>query len=157
MRNGKILNVRIELKTDDCPDLSLIGTYSNQPGDKDKTIDRKERGDQNRNEFQYFIATMSGDDTGNPDSVAQDYARMEAYSNGEWCMIGIIAKAEVQTARNSTIQTIRSGGLWGIESDSDDDYFKEVADEQLSELRMELEAIGFSTAQIDRAFAKAEY
>ncbi len=33
-----------------------------------------------------------------------------------------------------SIQEIDSGGLWGIESDSGEDYFKEVAGEQIDEI-----------------------
>jgi hypothetical protein len=57
----------------------------------------------------------------------------------------------VQVAGNTT-QTIRSGGLWGIESDSGDDYLTEVENEQLDELKDELHAIGFSKRAVAAAF-----
>jgi hypothetical protein len=44
---------------------------------------------------------------------------------------------------------IRSSGLWGIESDSGDDYFKEVALEQLDELENMLQAIGIPQTEVD--------
>lgn len=155
-RKVKILSVTIQHKVDDSPDKSWIGKYSNAAGDDDKTIDREERGDAGRGEYRYFIAANSGEETGNAASVEEDYKRMESYNRGDWCFYGIIAKAQVQLARHSTIQTIRSGGLWGVESDSGDDYLNEVADEELAHLRGELEAIGCTTKQIDAAFAKAE-
>jgi hypothetical protein len=152
MRNGKILRVWIEQVTDTDPDTSDLGTYSNHPGPDDRTIDREHDGSCGRNEYRYFIAAMSGEETGNPESVRQDYDRMESFSRGDWGYIGIIAKAELQLTRNGTIQILRSGGLWGVESDSGNDYLQEVADEELETLRRELSAIGFSTEQIERAF-----
>lgn len=70
--------------------------------------------------------------------------------------LGIIAKCEVQSGDSSTIQTLRSGGLWGVESDSDKSYLAEVATEELSSLRSELESFGFSKRQIDYAFRNVE-
>ena len=50
--------------------------------------------------------------------VRQDYERLERLNAGDWCFIGIRAEAEITLADHVT-QTISSGGLWGIESDSD--------------------------------------
>jgi hypothetical protein len=50
------------------------------------------------------------------------------------------------------VQRIRSGGLWGIESDSDASYIAEVEQGELADLRSELKAVGFSTRQITAAF-----
>jgi hypothetical protein len=147
----RILSVKVNRDVDDQPDLSHLGEYSNKPGDADKTIDRGERS----RECRYFIATLSGDETGNPDSVRQDYERMEAYNNQKWCMIGISASADVVLA-GQTVQRIRSAGLWGVESDSDGAYLAEVESEQLDELREQLEALGFSTIEIDAAFSSAK-
>jgi hypothetical protein len=76
---------------------------------------------------------------------------MESLNNGNWCFIGIIAKAKIVT-ENGTLQTIRSGGLWGIESDSDKSYIAEIEQEQLAELRKELTALGFGKRAIDYAY-----
>lgn len=81
---------------------------------------------------------------------------MEAYNNQQWCYVGIRAEAEVQTRLGSPIQSIRSGGLWGIESDSDSSYFKSIADEELSELRAQLKELGFSARSIASAFKDVE-
>jgi hypothetical protein len=56
----------------------------------------------------------------------------------------------------NTCQTITSGGLYGIESDSDADYFAEVEQEQLAELRGQLHVIGFSKRAIASAFKNVE-
>ncbi len=81
--------------------------------------------------------------------------RLHRLSRGDWSFIGIIAKAEVISAQG-ICQTLRSGGLWGIESDSGADSLKEVANEQLTELRAELEGFGFGARAIDRAFQNVE-
>jgi hypothetical protein len=107
-----------------------------------------------RGQYRYFVATMSADDTGNPDSVEQDYQRMEALNRGDWWFIGIRVDAVVQLTGDLT-QHITSGGLWGIESDSGENHMKEIAADQLQELRGELQAIGFDDKAIDAAFAEA--
>ena len=68
----------------------------------------------------------------------QDKERMGAYNRGDWHMIGIKAVATVHIPINDNnvkIQTIDSGGLWGIESDSDDDYIKDIGREQISDVK----------------------
>ena len=54
---------------------------------------------------------------------------------------------------NGVIQRIQSGGLWGIESDSDKAYLKEIESEQLAELANELAACGFSKRSVSKAMA----
>ena len=43
---------------------------------------------------------------------------------------------------NGVVQTIKSGGLWGIESDSEEEYRREIEAEQVGELRAILESLG---------------
>ena len=98
--------------------------------------------------------------------VRQDYERMERLNRGDWCFIGIAAEAEWSVPIMSTTangdqnwrlpQTVHSGGLWGIESDSDASYLAEVEQEQLAELREQLKAIGFSSRAISAAFKNVE-
>jgi hypothetical protein len=82
--------------------------------------------------------------------------------------MGCRADADVSLTVNATnyqgkpyesrqMQRITSGGLWGIESDSDAAYLKEIEQEQLSELRDQLHAIGFSTRSISAAFRDIQY
>jgi len=73
--------------------------------------------------------------------------RYRQYRNGEFGFIGIRAEAEIVV--NGVCQTITSGGLWGIESDSDRSYFSEVEQEEIEQLKLILESLGFSTATID--------
>ena len=73
---------------------------------------------------------------------AQDRARVAAYDRGEWHMVGICAVARITVTRGcySTIYTIHSAGLWGIESDSDETYKQSVFEEECANLRADLEA-----------------
>jgi len=73
-----------------------------------------------------------------------DYERMLALDRGEWCYLGIMAKAVVSIPCNGNsrrLETLTSGGLWGIESDSGE-YLDEVAQEQLEDLKSHLRAFG---------------
>ena len=104
--------------------------------------------------------------------VKQDYERMESLNRGNWCLIGIRAEAEIgipstsryivlpnidirtgkASPRDYLLQTITSGGLWGIESDSDKSYLESVEKEELADLRAQLKALGFSARAISTAF-----
>jgi hypothetical protein len=91
--------------------------------------------------------------------VRQDYDRMESLNAGNWNYIGIRAEAEygihapgLEKGGHYILQTITSGGLWGTESDSEESYLKSIEQEELSTLRTELKAIGFSTRAISTAF-----
>lgn len=92
----------------------------------------------------------------------QEYARMESLNNGDFCFIGIRAEAEiglnsyVASEQLGILQTITSGGLWGIESDSSPEYLAEVEAEELSDLKSQLKAIGFSSRAISAAFKTVE-
>ena len=76
----------------------------------------------------------------------QDKKRLEAYYNDEWYFIGIQAVAEIRI--NGISQTISSGGLYGIESDSGNEYFDEVLEEQKEELKDNLLELGFTEKEI---------
>ena len=79
---------------------------------------------------------------------------MESLNNGQWCFIGIRAEAEYSIGESHgsrLMQDVSSGGLWGIESDSDKGYFEDVEKEELGELRKQLEGIGFSKRAIAAA------
>jgi len=128
-------------------------------------------GDMGRHEYQYFNPSFNYVDKQDkprdgltPDEVRkyvrQDYERMESLNAGHWGYIGIRAEAEIMPnikKENSeswygTIQNISSGGLWGIESDSEKSYLESVAQEELAGLKSELLALGFSRRAISIAF-----
>jgi hypothetical protein len=117
-----------------------------------------ERGDMERNEYRYFNGNVENYAGESPEDirnyVRQDYERMERLQHGDWCYIGIQAEAEIliPPGSHSIVQEITSGGLWGVESDSDKDYLAEIETEQLSELREQLRALGFSARAVSTAF-----
>lgn len=59
--------------------------------------------------------------------------RLESYRRGDFYFLGIVAKTQIAVC--GTIQTLQSGGLWGIESDSDESYLQEIEREQIAELQ----------------------
>lgn len=64
-------------------------------------------------------------------------ARMAAWENGDWNYIGIRAKATIKLpiGQGSIITyTLESAGLWGVESDADEEYKNEIFEEQKAEL-----------------------
>ena len=93
-----------------------------------------------------------------------DADRMESLNRGDWCFVGIRAEAKIGVpmkpglpsyATTYLTNTIMSSGLWGIESDSEE-YLTEIEQEQLSELKSQLKALGFSTRAISKAFQNIE-
>jgi hypothetical protein len=144
---AKILSVRFVKADDTDPDMSYLGEYADSPDAV--SIDRKERGHMGRHEFRYFNLGA-----GDPEYIEQDYERYESYNRGNWGMVGVYAEACVSI--RGVIQTIRSGGLWGVESDSDKSYFDSLKVEELAQLREILTAMRFGRSAIDRAFAKCE-
>lgn len=143
----KIESIRIVAEHDSDPDLSYLGEYASTP--EEHHIDRQERGDCGRNEFRFFNAGC-----GDPDYIEQDYARAENYNRGEWSMIGVRAVAEITI--NGISQRIKSPGLWGVESDSDQEYLNEIGREELSQLRDMLAELGFSRRAISAAVKSAD-
>lgn len=121
------------------------------------------RGTCNHREYRYFNPSFNYvDRNGRPTGgdtpedirkyVARDYARMEALQAGEWSFIGIGAEARITIG--GTCQTVTSGALWGIESDSDESYLEETEQEQLAELRAILYEMGFSKRAIAAAIGE---
>lgn len=171
-KNSKrILSVTIKRMIDPDHDTSCLGEYSNNKS-SEYSIDRKHSLDCQVNEYRYFnpsfnyvdtqgkiIQNAAGGDTLTPEEVRQyvrqDYERMERLNAGDWYYLGIRAEAEIQLT-GDLVQTISSGGLWGIESDSDASYIEDLEREQLSNLKSELRAIGFSTRAISKAFKNVE-
>ena|SRR5437016_1875033 len=177
--NGTLANEKLDSEKDALDEAyDTIGELIDSVGE----CDCGERGDMARHEFRYFNPSFNYvDKNGNPSDgltseevrkyTRQDYERMESLNRGDWCFIGIIAEAEIQlttTWENSVVskvswhspiapyQTITSGGLWGTESDSDESYLQEIEQEQLSELRSQLKALGFSSRAISAAFKNVE-
>ncbi len=126
--------------------------------DELQECDCDEHGDMGRGELRYFNGCVENYKGESPADirkyVRQDYERMERLQRGDWCYVGIRAEAEIllPSGDASIVQEITSGGLWGVESDSDKTYLADIDTEQLSELREQLRAVGFSTRAISTAF-----
>lgn len=103
-------------------------------------------------EVRFFKPFAGGAKPGSEDYInygRQDYERAEAYNNGQWSYCGVVAHAFIKV--NDSLQEITSAGIYGVESDSSKDSFKELEAEQLSELKDILLALGFTEEQIDEA------
>ena len=85
---------------------------------------------------------MSGD----PDYEREDRERIASWRRDEWWYIGIYVEVGLVVA--GTAQTIRTAGLWAIESDSDSAYFEEIAEQEYEELLGILEALGVSRRSV---------
>ena len=66
--------------------------------------------------------------------------RLTQFKRGHFNFVGVRAEAEVEIA--GVVQEITSGGLWGIESDSEASYFREVGKEEYSQLKDVLAEMG---------------
>jgi hypothetical protein len=106
-------------------------------------------------EFRGFKPYAGGEKIGTKEYYKygmRDYERMEGLNNGNWYYIGIMAKAKIGISFDGgltyKIDEITSGGLWGIESDSDKKYIKEVENEELQDLKRTLAAYGFGRSVI---------
>lgn len=124
MKNGKrILTVTLKRMIDSDPDTSYL--------DQEEFKEWKKEFE--RDHF-YFIG-ISAEAT-----VAVCYGRRDSENPGNF------------TGGMGPQQTIYSGGLWGIESDSDSNHIAEIEKEQLGELREQLKNFGFSSLAISKAF-----
>lgn len=72
--------------------------------------------------------------------------RLAAYRRNEFVFIGVRAVAEIEI--NGIRQTISSGGLWGIESDSDEAYLQSIYEEERAMLSDMLGELGFTLDEI---------
>ena len=149
------------LMCDDCAnDETQSGLFveADDPELEEPQCDCGESGDAGRNEYRYFNPCYENykglEDSEIRKYCQQDYERMESLNRGDWCFLGLSAESEI--VLGNVCQTITSGGLWGIESDSGSDYFAEIEQEQLAELREQLHAIGFSKRAISAAFKSVE-
>ena len=139
---NKITEITNKRDVDECPDTSHLGKYVSTP--EAGAIDRKARGDIGRGEYRYFVPA-------NPEYGEDDYQRSESLNRGDWCFMGVYAVATVSrpVPHGFRLESLQSGGLWGIESDSGDEYFMEVARDELEDLRAHLDAFGVDTSDFD--------
>lgn len=151
MKNTTIKINKIILKhsVDYDSDLSYLGNFSNTAG---KFAIAHDGG---RNSYKYFNA----ENVENMKQAKENYDRMMQYEKGAVVDFGIMAEAEISTSEDGNIWTInhiKSGGLWGIESDSEESYIKQIEEEQLNDLKYILLQLGFTEDDINKAPIKHE-
>lgn len=124
----------VKHEIDEYPDLSFLGKFSDNPG----KYPIKHNG--SRGSYHYFNA----DNVENMTQAKENYNEMMRFENNDIFMMGIKAYAviNIPTDNNSwIIQHITSGGLWGIESNSDKDYIKTIESEQIDEVKTYLKIL----------------
>ena len=69
--------------------------------------------------------------------------RLASYDNGDFYFIGIQAKTTVSisTGENVILHDVVSPGVWGIESDSGEEYLEEVFQDECATLANMLEGL----------------
>jgi hypothetical protein len=72
-----------------------------------------------------------------PDYKAQDEERLAEWRRGNWHFIGIRAVAHISIIRDGhgTMCQLESPGVWAIESDSGEDFLKEVFEDECNVLK----------------------
>ena len=70
-----------------------------------------------------------------PEYREQDDARLKAWRNDEWHFVGIRAKATIKisygiNAECWIVTELSTPGLWGVESDSGEELFQQVFQEE---------------------------
>ena len=116
----------------------FLGEFSNEP--KPGAIDREALGERKRHEYRYF--NPANFDSKYPEYAMQDYRRYEDFNNGHWSLEGCFARAVVSYPIGGSIrrlQTFDSSGVWGIESDSGDEYKLEIEIEQLDDSKIHVQ------------------
>lgn len=145
--NPRIDYIRVKWILDECPDTSYLETQLSEDG---KTILSSMRYTQEElNEHPIIIKGY----------IDQDMARLAKFNSGELCAYGCMAEAEVSYPINDKgyrrIEHFTSGGLWGIESDSDNSYREEVANDELEDLKEHLSK--FNITPIRKRWVNGNY
>ena len=76
---------------------------------------------------------------------SDDKERIAAWRAGDWGFVGVRAKATIYVPAgggNFTTYTLTSAGLWGVESDSGEEYFASIFEDEQSGLIADLKKIG---------------
>lgn len=159
----RIDSIKIERLNDEDADTSYIGQYTDDAADwniernsgeyvANLTEEQREAIPQHSREYRFFKPYAGGEKAGTEEYQKygkQDFQRMESLQRGNWRFIGIRAVAKIVV--NDTIQKITSGGLWGTESDSGNDYLSQVGSDEFASLKIQLLELGFTAEQIDAA------
>lgn len=119
--------------------------------------------DKKRNKIvEKIVVKKMDDDDANLDWLEQsnnreDKKRLMSYGE-TWWMIGIKAEAKILTRESDTswlTNYISSGGLWNIESDTSEEELIEIGQEQLNDLAIVLDILGFNKKEVLEEISKA--
>lgn len=79
----------------------------------------------------------------------QDKERLASYGSS-WHMIGIRARAKIRLSNGASV-TVESPGLWGIESDSERSYLRQVGEDEYLELKKMVGELGVTLPPLSAA------
>lgn len=148
----KISKITVKHMTDENPMLDWLGTFDDE-AKSELAINHRERSGLGNRTIEWFNPQPGACE--NKEHAEQDYKRMMQFENGDVSSLGIKAVAEILTSNDNGKSWLRneisSGGLWGIESDSGENYFNEISCEQQRELLPLLVAFGFTVDEIEAA------
>ena len=137
--------ITIEWKEDDCPDVSYLETTIDQNG--------------KIHSCRYTQEELEDCPKLTRRYIKEDMERLSNFGK-TWVMLSCVAKAEVSYPINESgdrrIETFRSGGLYGVESDSDSEYLKEVEKEQIEDLKQHLEHFNVDLSSFEKKVEEAE-
>lgn len=139
----RIKKVIFKRDYDENPDLSWLGTFSDEKGKF------AVKHGNTPSEFAFFNA----DNVDNMRQARQNYHEVMEFENENKSMMGVTAEAEIQTSSDGNtwlINHISSGGLWGIDS-TDEDTLKDEELGQFEDLKNVLLELGFSELDIINA------
>ena len=152
-RKPELREVEIKIEVDEYPNLDWLETELSE--DKKEII----KSDQYTNE------DLKTDRKNTLKYIEQDKQRLRDYNKGKWQMLGISAVATIYLPTNFIndkgeytdwkIQKIDSGGLYGIESDSEEGYIKETGSDQCDELKHYLELLQIDLTNFETLKNKA--
>jgi hypothetical protein len=148
---GKVISMELVMHHDDFDPLDDLGKYTDKPEDysicrqcEQFFIDVEDNHDciPSARIFQYFTPVDNGFKIGSDDfkrCAMFDYTRAETLNNGEWGYIYINLKVGVQfwnkDNTDSFIHYFTSNGIGGVESDCGEEYIKEIAEEELEQIK----------------------
>lgn len=166
-----IRQVFLRMVPDEYPDLSWLGEFTDEWSEG--CVDRRDTGHYCDREVRYWkpgpnhyphdpkkwahtseedkarvIERYGSLEAADHAYMMEDYELHEQYPR-VWWMLGLWAEAEIVVS--GVIQTIRSGGIWGISSDSDHAENVEVLQMELMELKHLLAGLGFDEADFMQA------
>ena len=144
MKNtNEIGTIKIKYSIDEENDISDLGEFSNE--EKEFSIPHDIG---NNKTFNHFNA----DNVENIKQAKENYDRAMKFENGELFSYGIQAQAELITklGNYNLINTLESSGICCLDSDSDEQGFKEIEEEQLEELKDLLITLGFKETELNK-------